>query len=74
MDIPPVAFATSVASGIRPMPLAPMRLLRIPEPFNPTTEDLLFVSLTGERRVEPLFQAPGIERKAEPRRAGASAR
>ena len=27
-----------------------------------TAEDLLFVSLTGERRVEPLFQAPGIER------------
>ena len=29
-----------------------------------TTEDLLFVSLNRERRVEPLFQAPGIERNA----------
>ena len=27
-----------------------------------TVEDLLFVPLTGERRLEPLFQAPGVER------------
>jgi Tol biopolymer transport system component len=29
-----------------------------------TVEDLLFVPLTGERRLEVLFQAPGVERNA----------
>jgi eukaryotic-like serine/threonine-protein kinase len=29
-----------------------------------SVEDLLFVSLTGERRLQPLFQAPAVERNA----------